>query len=170
MYRQDAVKSMTAFIESGQLNSSVEMHLHTYAILTVVAEHTRGFKETNVNIMKSIIQLFRAVCEAHEATENPINGWVADCGVDIAVSKMSDKKLCDGCKTLLTSLCVVSPPYRIVLNAFGGLKSNKSPIAHEEVLKWLGSFFHSFGAAALGSRMGEVLPLILEVRFKFNSR
>jgi hypothetical protein len=164
MLRQDAIKSVTAFIESGVLTSSTDLDRNTSSLLLIVGEHTRDFKDTNVNIMRSIIRLFISICEIHEAAEIPVNAWVASRGIDISVGKITDKKLADGCRQLLTGLCVVHRPTFVLTSAFARLKTIKSPLAHEEFLKWLGTFCDSFGAFSLGSTLSDVLPLLIEVR------
>jgi hypothetical protein len=164
MLRQDAIKSVTAFIESGQLTSSTDLEQQTTSLLLIVSEHTRDFKETNVNIMKSVIRLFLSVYEVHEAAEVPVSTWVASRGIDVSVGKIADKKLTDGCRLLLTELCVVHRPFLVISNAFGRLKTSKSPLAHEEFLKWMGTFCHLFGAFAMGSNLSDILPFLIEVR------
>jgi hypothetical protein len=162
--RQDAIKSLTAFVESGELDSSKSpIGTKSSSILTVVREHTRGFKETNVNIMKAIMHLFIALCDYHEASECQIDERVVKDGADIAVQKISDKKLSISCKSLLTRLCVVSPPHVAVSEAFKAIKSIKSPVAHLEYLQWVGDFCNDFGAASLGPGISEIALSMIDV-------
>lgn len=142
---------------------SKDVDKDTSAILLVVREQTRGFNETNVNIMKAIIQLFIAVCEFVESKERALAQWAARDGAALCVQKISDRKLSDLCKSLLTSLCVVALPSSITLGAFVNIKGVKSPVAHEEFLKWFQTFCFDFGAAAMGPEIGEVLPHLIEV-------
>lgn len=133
------------------------------ALMLVVGEHTRSFHETNVNIMKSIIQLFLACCEALQDAEKVLHQWMTAAATGVAVQKISDKKLSSSCKSLLTELCSVAPPHTVLLEAFQDLKSIKSPVAHEEFLRWLRTFCSDFGAFAIGSGLGDLCPPLLEV-------
>jgi hypothetical protein len=113
--------------------------------------------------MKAIIQLFIAVCEFVESKEQALVQWAAREGAALCVQKISDRKLSDLCKSLLTSLCVVALPSLIILGAFVNLKGVKSPVAHEEFIKWFQTFCVDFGAAAMGPEIGEILPHLIEV-------
>jgi len=164
MLRQDAIKSITAFLESGKLQLSKDTAVDCCSLLVVVGEHTRAFKETNVNIMKAIIQLFLAISECHETIERTITPWEMKSGVGVAVSKIADKKLSTMCKSLLTEMCVVYHPHEVLLEGFRYLKGVKSPIAHEEYLGWIQIFCRDFGASSIGSGLTDLIPLLLEVR------
>ena len=155
---------MASFIESGHLVDTKDADKGISAILLVVREQTRGFNETNVNIMKAIIQLFIAACEFVESKERALVQWAAREGAALCVQKISDRKLSGLCKSLLTSLCVVSLPSLIISGAFMNIKGVKSPVAHEEFLKWFQTFCLEFGAAAMGTEIGEILPHLIEVR------
>jgi cytoskeleton-associated protein 5 len=159
--RQDAIKSLTSFVESGKLIASKDIDKDCTALLTIVREHTRGFNETNVNIMKGIVQLFIAMCDVHEKMECLMNDWSAKAGTSVAVAKISDKKASDGCKSLLSALCVVCAPHTILLAALEAVQTVKTPVAHEELLKWIAVFCGEFGAAVLGPHLGDLIPFIL---------
>lgn len=157
---------MTAFIESGHLIDSKNVDKDTSSILLVVREQTRGFNETNVNIMKAIIQLFVAVCGFVECKEDTLVQWAVRDGAAVCVQRISDRKLSDLCKSLLTALCVVALPSSILLVSFETIKSVKSPVAHEEFLKWFRTFCIDFGAATMGPEISEILPHLIEVSMK----
>jgi len=164
LLRQDAIKSITAFVDSGQLSSAASaVSTNSSCILVVVREHTRSFKETNVNIMKAIMQLFIGLCDYHEAAEHELSDWAMKDGVAVAIHKISDKKLSEISKSVLTALCTVCSPRSVLATASGILRKAKSPVAHEEYLRWLKSFCDDFGAASIGSGIGELIPWIFEV-------
>ena len=164
LLKQDAIKSITAFVEARAIDVEQDaIESVTSAILVVVREHTRGFRETNVNIMKSIIQLFAALCEFHEALECPFPLWASDSAASVAMQKIADRKLAPNCKSMLSSLCAVSPPHLVMLAMYMSLKSIRAPLAHEETMKWVQSFCTEFGAASLGKGVGELVPWILDV-------
>lgn len=164
MLRQDAIKSITAFLESGKRSSLSDTPSDCCALLVVVGEHTRGFKETNVNIMKAIVQLFLAVFDSHEIIEVPVGSWVMISGVGVAISKIADKKLSTNCKSLITETCVVYDPRAVILEGFKLLKGMKSPVAHEDYLSWFKSYCKDFGAVSIGSGLAEIIPCLLNVR------
>jgi cytoskeleton-associated protein 5 len=164
LLRQDAIKGLTAFVDSGGLDSSnLSTETKTSALLVIVKEHTRGFKETNVNIMKAILLLFAAVCDYHESVECRIEEQACHDSVAVAVTKISDKKLSTSCKDLLTKLCVVSHPCIVVSEGFKVIKSVKSPVAHEEYMSWFSTFCNDFGAASLGLGISEIVPSMIDV-------
>jgi len=164
MYRQDSIKSMTAFVESGHLKSSSTIETDASSLLVIVREHTRGFKETNVNIMKAILQLFLSMCDLFESMEKRFLPWAMKAGVEVAIQKISDRKLSSASKGLLTSLCVVSIPKEVLIAGFSTLKGVKSPVAHEEYMRWLLTFCDEFGMASAGNGLPDILPPLLEVR------
>jgi hypothetical protein len=164
LLRQDAIKAMTSFVESGTYHTTpAEASEFTSSILIVVKENTRSFKETNVNVMKAIIQLVDAVCVYHEAAEVVIDKWIVIDAVDMAIQKLSDKKLLDACKSLLSSACTVCHPHVVLQSSVAVLSKVKSPIIHEEYLKWFNTFCQDFGAMTLGTGLSDIVPWLLEV-------
>lgn len=149
---------------------SANIELSCSSILLVVREQTRGFRETNVNIMRAIIQLFIAVVEYLLSKERLITEWQMKDGAAVAAQKIADKKLSGVSGDLLTSLCVVALPASVILAVFDELITVKSPIAHEEFLKWFQGFCKDFGADSLGSGISLVVPRLLEVRDKNGDR
>lgn len=167
LLRQDAIKSITAFIESGQLDEKqCTPAVASSCILVVVKEHTRGFKETNVNIMKAIFQLFLAVCGYHESKEQVLPTYLAEEGARLTVAKLSDKKLSSLGPNLLSALCVVCQPFHVLEAACAALENAKAPLAHEEFLRWFQAFCVDFGVSAgLGAQLGKLIPWLLSVSF-----
>lgn len=151
-------------MESGELEAkSADVARNSSSLLLVVKEHTRGFRETNVNIMKAVIQLFMTMIEYHESKEKEFVEWAMQDGVSLAVQKISDRKLSSGCKNLLTEMCVVCMPASVVAEVSSSVKGIKSPVVHEEALRWFQSFCEDFGAASLGQGLSELIPWILDV-------
>jgi hypothetical protein len=163
--RHDAIKSLAAYVESGHLDDySANVELSCSSILIVVREQTRGFRETNVNIMKAIIQLFIAVVEYLISKELLIAEWQMKDGAAVAAQKIADKKLSGVTGDLLTSLCVAALPASVILAVFDELTTIKSPIAHEEFLKWFQGYCTEFGAESLGPGISLVVTHLLKVR------
>jgi hypothetical protein len=162
--RHDAIEQLRSFIESGGLEqASSDIVLSISSILLVVREQTRGFRETNVNIMKAILNLCVAICEFNESKENLLPIWAMKDVASMCVQKISDRKLLSACQQLLSAAAVVSLPFSVLQSAFVELKNVKSPVAHEEFLKWFQSFCNEFGAPSIGRAISDLIPYLLEV-------
>jgi hypothetical protein len=146
------------------LESPLDIEMDTSCILVFVKEHTRGFKETNVNVTKSIVELFLALCDYHEKAGQIFPKWAGEDGSIAATEKIADKKLSALSKNLLLSLCVVQSPHVIQTSAFAAVGKLKSPVAHEEFLKWFKSFCNEFGAASIGPGINSAVTFLEEVR------
>jgi hypothetical protein len=162
--RYDAIELIRSYVESGGVDkASNDVGLSIACILVIVREQTRGFRETNVNIMKSILQLCVALCEYSESKELLMPIWAVKDMASACVQKISDRKLIGLCQGLLGALSVVSFPASVLQSAFIELKSVKSPVAHEEFLKWFQSFCHDFGAFSIGRGISDLIPFLLDV-------
>jgi hypothetical protein len=143
--------------------ASLDIVLSVSCILLFVREQTRGFRETNVNIMKAILNLCIAICEFNESKENLLPIWAMKDISCTCVQKISDRKLLNACQQLLGATVVVSSPSLVLQSAFVELKNVKSPVAHEEFLKWFQTFCNEFGASSLGRGLSDLIPYLLEV-------
>ena len=132
-------------------------------ILFVVREQTRGFRETNVNIMKAILNMCIAICEFYETKELLLPIWAVNDIASTCVQKISDSKLLSACQQLLSVTAVASLPSSVLESAFAELKNVKSPVAHEEFLKWFQLFCNDFGPSSIGCRISYLIPYLLEV-------
>jgi hypothetical protein len=165
LYRQNAIKAIAAFVSDREiLDSTSDIAHDTACMLVFVKEHSRGFKETNVNVMKSIMELFLALCDYHENAGCPFPKWAALNGATSASEKIADKKLSPLAKSLLMSLCVVQAPYVILSQAFSAVGKVKAPLAHEEFVKWFKSFLNEFGAASVGPGINDSVAFLQEVQ------
>lgn len=160
-FRQGATKALAKFVSARRvLDSCSEIERDSLSILVVVKEHTRGFKETNMNVARSIIELFLAICDYHERAECPLPRWTIVDGASLAVEKISDRKLSALAKALLLSLCVVHPLHVVLATAYKSAGKLKAPSAHEEFLVWMKSFCNEFGAASIGPGMNNTLTFL----------
>lgn len=159
---------MTNFIESGLIDSSpLDVNVKSSSLMHLVKEHTRGFKETNVNILKALMELFIAVCDYHESKEKILKNWIVQDGVDLAITKISDKKLIMHSKDLLNHLCMVASPGFVISEVVSTVKNVKTPVVHEEALRWMVLFCADFGASSLGSDVSTLVSWIAEVSSSF---
>ena len=148
-------------------NSPEVLQKDSAFILVLVKEHTRGFKETNVNVTKSIMELCLALCDCHEREMCPLPTWAARDMATLSCSKISDKKLSPMSKALLTAACVVQLPHLVVGQSCATMAHIKSPLSQEEFLKWMKTFAAEFGAASIGPGLSEVIIFLSEVRRVF---
>lgn len=169
--RHDAIELLRRFIDSGELEKAAkDSEKSISCILFIVREQTRGFRETNVNIMKAILHLCISVCEYFESKELPLPDWAMRDVASVGVQKISDRKLIASCQKLLSAAASVSVPATYLRTAFEELKSVKSPVAHEEFLRWFQTFCTDFGAICIGRGISELIPYFIEVRNVIPSR
>lgn len=131
-------------------------------LLVVVKEHTRGFKETNFNVAKAIMELFSAVCNYNEKANQIFLPWAANDATALATEKIADKKLSAFAHSLLMELCVVVEPHVIHSTAYSVMGKIRAPVAHEEIIKWMKEFFNEFGASSIGPGINETVSFLLE--------
>lgn len=136
----------------------------TSSILIVVGEHTRSFNETNVNIMKEILKLFISICQLHESSSAVLPDCCVSSVCDVATSKIADKKLSSLCHESLTQLCTVSPPQTVMERLAVNVQKARSPLSHEESLRWLAGFIDDFGLMVIGGSVANLLPWLMKVR------
>lgn len=118
-----------------------------------------------MNIMKAILDFLLSIIDFCESRELLLHTWASIDVVKLCVERISDRKLSETCKKCLSSVCVVSEPSATILLMLQHLqKEVKSPVAHEEVLNWLKIFCGEFGAASIGSKIGDIVPLLFEVK------
>ncbi len=166
-FRQSAIMAFVTVSKSDGIQASVISA--TSSILVVVKENTRGFKESNFNVTKAIMELFLALGDIHASASQRFPEWGADEAVMLALDKIGDKKLSAVSKALLTLMCVVSPPSSVLQLAARQVEKVKSPLTHEELLNWCKYFLTEFGAASIRSAMKGLVPWLLQVSLLFMS-
>lgn len=139
----------------------------TSAILVLVKENTKGFKETNINVIKAIMELFIVLTQAHAEQVHPFPGWACRDGVKLAVDKIADRKLSALSCSLLSDLCCVCPPRIVVEYGIVCVDKVKSPLGHDAFLKWFHDFLTDFGASSIASALKNVADWLVMVRFDF---
>ena len=132
------------------------------AILVVVKAHTKSFKEVNFNVVKAIMELFQALCDAHATAKQPPENWICKDAVALSVEKIADRKYSTIAPPLLSSLCVVRAPKTISALAIKVIDNIKSPLPHEALLKWHIDTCVDFGASSLGSGVNTIVPWVLK--------
>lgn len=160
--RQAAIKELIGFVNtSPSLDDRSQLENDTNCLLVVVKEHTRKFKESNMNVTRCILELLSAVCDYHERSQCRIANWVATDGTALAVEKIADRKLSSLSKALLVSLCVVHPTQVVIASACACAEKLRAPLAREEFLVLMKTFCNEFGAASIGSGIQETVAFLL---------
>ena len=155
LHRQCAIQSLNAFCRS-----LADGATQTSAVLTVVKQYTKGFKDSNVNIMKSTFELFVTLCEVHAKTSTAFPTWACKDGVAAATDKVADKKLAKSATALLTEVCVVNSPSFVINESFEIMERVKSPLVHEAYTKWLNKLLLDFGCRALQLNIANVINFL----------
>ena len=159
--RQKAVKSLVNYCESDEFEKEFSSSFSS-AILFVVKEYTKGFKESNFNIVKAIMELMNILCGLHARNEEPFPEWASmECTL-LCVDRISDKKLADSSQTLLSDLCTIRDPKEIIGTAFTRVSTIKAPATHEAFLKWMSSFCSDFGMFTLTADLKNYVPPLLK--------
>ena len=160
--RHAAIKELVGFVStSPPFSDRGELEKFSNCLLIFVKEHTKKFKESNMNVARCILELFLAVCEHHERSQYRIAKWATADGTALAVEKIVDKKLSSLSKKLLLSFCIVHPPQVVITSACACAEKLRSPLAHEEFLVWIKTFCNGFGAASIGSGVQETVAFLI---------
>ena len=163
LFRQNAIKSLAGILEScDPSDSASEIEKTSGSFVVAVKEHTRGFKETNINVTKAILEFFIAVCDYHHNCMYALMPWAMADAVTLAVDKLADKKLSALGKGLLTSICTVCYSHVVFSAVSAKIEKARSPVAHEECQHWFKSFCNDFGAASLGNGIKDIVPWLLK--------
>jgi len=146
LLRQSAIKAICTFCKDFETLPDEKL---SSATLVIVKGHSKGFKDSNVNIMKSILELFAVLCKLHEKSATKFPDWACREGVKIGTEKIADRKLGSGACLLLTEICVVQFPALVFETSFVTLNNIKAPLVHEAYLTWFKNFLVEFGAQPL---------------------
>lgn len=157
--RQNAIRGIAAFVESADDISAGDL---SNPLMVAVKEHTRGFRETNVNVIKAVLHFFVSVCDLHYRCNAPLTSSSMVDIVAVSVEKIADRKLSGLSKVLLTNACLVSLPLAVVKAMAAKVEKVKSPLPHEECQRWFTSFCNDFGATSLGNGVKDVVDWLLK--------
>jgi len=167
--RRAAISGLVDFISQREVGDSPsDIEMDSACILVAVKENTRGFKETNFNVTKVIMELFISLCQYQGKARQAFLDWAAVDGATLATEKIADKKLSALASSLLTELCVVREPRTIHSTAYTVMGKIRAPLAHEELIKWMKYFFDEYGAVSLGTGINDTVSFLLEVSLPFS--
>ena len=105
---------------------------------------TKGFKESNFNVAKSLLDLFTVVFGVHKTMSVAPDAFLYIPATKLAVEKIADRKLSESAASCLFSICVVKDPQKVISVALKTIEGFKSPSVHEALLVWLKKFFIDF--------------------------
>jgi len=156
--RMGAINKLTFYYDSGDEHAFSTIP----SIFVCVRDCTKGFKESNFNVARSLLEFFSAILGAHTTIKKSPETFVSNAATRLAVEKLNDKKLYESASTCLFSICQVKEPHITISHCVKAINGLKSPLAHEALLNWLKLFCVNFGAAALSNYMQDMLTWVLK--------
>jgi hypothetical protein len=156
--RMDALNNLAAFYESkgnGDISSITPLFV-------LVKTCTKSFQESNFNVAKAILDLFRVVFNVYAERQTAPESFIYVPIVKLAAEKVGDRKLTASSSSCLDSICIVKDPQRVLNVATKAVDGVKSPLVHEALLVWMKSFSVNFGLAALSQGVKDVLVWVLK--------
>ena len=155
--RHSAIQALNSYCRRHEMFPGEKL---SSAVLIVTKLHTKGFKDSNFNILKSSLDLFLSLCELHSKSVIGFPVWACKDGVALATDKLADKKLSSIATALLTEMCVVNVPCLVIDESFESIDRIKSPLIHEAYLKWFNKAIIDFGGQTLGLNIGNVVSFL----------
>ena len=156
--RVGALNNLVSFYES---NGDREFS-SIPSLFVLVKMCTNSFQESNFNVAKAILDLFRVVFNVHAERQTTPESFLYAPIVKLATEKIGDRKLTVSSSSCLDSICIVKDPQRVLHVATKAVDIVKSPLVHEALLVWLKSFSVNFGLAALSQGVTDVLVWVLK--------
>ena len=161
--KKRAIDDLEKYVKTFNLVDGATIDVPSVPILVVVRAYTKSFKESNIVLMKAIMQLFLALFELHETLKKSPQLWICKDVVRVTVEKISDRKFSQISPELLTGLCVVRTPCTIIDLCLKKINVIKSPPTHEAFLKWCISFCKDFGVGTISACLNEFVKWIVKV-------
>lgn len=141
---QDRVAAITALSEACTSDSSVQQGVLDAAVVVLRAK-TKGFKESNFNILKAV---FGCMSNIYAAATPPFTRTAAAALVPPAALKLRDRKLAVSSGELLTGVAEAVGPRLVVRVGLKALAGAKAGLGHSEFAGWVESAVSEFGASA----------------------
>jgi len=157
--RMTACSNIVLYLQNGISSENVDAFPFSSLFVTV-KEHTKSFKESNFNIVKTILSFFDSVAVIHKHQGIQLDLFFCKAAATLAVEKIADKKFIDKAPLLLSSLCIVRHPKQILSICIKCVQSIKSPLPHEAFLKWCYNFCVDFGAHYLTEIMDSIVSWV----------
>lgn len=132
------------------------------SLFVLVKTCTKSFQESNFNVAKAILDLFKVIFNIHVHRKTSPESFLYIPIVKLTVEKIGDRKLTVSSSCCLDSICTVKDPQRVMHVAVRAVDGVNSPLVHEAMLVWLKSFSVNFGVAALSQGVQDVLVWVLK--------
>ena len=159
-YKSNAINSLTEYLQQNDLDDNCFLYKE---ILIFVKENTKDFRQSNINLTKSIFCLFESIISVHKNKSISPESWVCALIAPVAVEKISDRKLSSQASSILLNMCEVKRPEHIVSVMIKSIDTIKSPLSHEALLKLGLELCEDFGANALSSGVQKMILWSLKV-------
>lgn len=95
----------------------------------VIKEFTKGFKESNFNLTKSMMEMFLELCNLHSSLMTFLDTWICKAAVTLEVEKILI--------IFSTKICSVKSPRTILHLSIKVVDAGKSPLPHQDLLIWV---------------------------------
>jgi hypothetical protein len=128
----------------------------------LVKSSTKSFQESNFNVAKAILDLFKVIFTAHVERQVVPESFLYTPIVKLAAEKIGDRKLTTSSSSCLDVICTVKDPQRVLHVAMKTVDGVKSPLVHDAMLVYIKSFCLHFGVAALSQGVQDVLNWVLK--------
>jgi len=156
-----AIDNLATFVGSFA-ESKAEGNLPVGAVLALVKDNTKGLKQSNINLTKSIFDLLLCIFQTLSSLKVSPDMWMCKLVVPVVVEKVSDRKLGSCSYSILDCLCEVMKPEIIISLTIAAITDIKSPLSQEAFLKWTRTLCEDFGAAALGNGLHNLTAWIVK--------
>lgn len=141
---QDKVEAIT--ILGDKIVESQSGGKYSNALITYMSSRTSGFKISNVNILKAVLQTScQAAKNVGSVKFSRPAAWEL---IKQFGDKYSDKKTKDLVDELLTALCAAIQPSFVIKRMKVIMDKSKSPLAHQFFLEWLKQAIGEYGISA----------------------
>ncbi|CAM9401832.1 unnamed protein product, partial [Discosporangium mesarthrocarpum] len=124
------------------------------ALIVALSASTKGFKDSNFNVMKAAFNAITSVVQADEGKDAAkANSAALSSALSPAVDKIGDRKLKDTVVSLLDTVSEALGPPWVIRRVVAIAGKAKAPLLHSEALAWLQSCIEDFGSGAVPAPM-----------------
>jgi hypothetical protein len=146
---REAVLALGPQVASGGVDVSSSSLLA--ALVAFLGEHSKKFKDANVNVVKEALEAALAGMQALVGdAPSAADKAAAASMVSMAVEKLLDKKLKETACGLLMAAVEVVGPAPVAARVIKGAAAAKAPALHAEAIGWLKACVTEFGASRAG--------------------
>ncbi len=120
---------------------------HLPALLSVLKQHTKSFKEVNFNVFKNLLNSLSKLLQIYSVPLSLDDKKSLAAMITVAAEKLSDRKLGESVSDMFTTAGEVAGPQFVIECSIQAAASGfKTPISRIELLNWMGKFIDSVSA------------------------